>query len=203
LVDQSAGASAKGVKRRRRLGPATLISLLVHLQLLVVVGLLAYWKAPRNAQLAPSEMIDITALDENASREIIADLDRQAQEEKKAEEEKKKDEEKANPDRQVIDLPTPRNETPPKDAKYAAEHDSTVQKETHRRGVAEQPRPQPQPSLLAMRAPTPPSRAPGTQGTPGAPQSQLSGQDPETESLPRQGTTAMATISRGAIENTV
>jgi TonB family protein len=156
----------------------------------VVIGLLAYWKAPRHGQFPP-EMIDVTALDEETSKDIIADLDRQAEEQKKAEEEKKKDEEKPDPNRQVVEVPNPRNETPPKEARYAAEHDSSVQKETHRRGVSEQPRPQPQPGLLAMRTPSQPSRVPGTPGTPGSPEPQVSGQDPEKESLPRQGTAAV------------
>jgi TonB family protein len=186
--------AAQGVKpqrdpRRRRLGTATLLALLIHAQLVVMVGVLAYWKAPRKADLSSDEMIDITALGEEASREIVADLDRQrAEEEKKQEEEKKKDEEKPNPDRQVVELPPPRHEAPPKEARYAAEHDSTVEKETHHRGAPAEPRPTPpQPDLLAMRAPSPPSRAPGQMGIPGSSEPQISGQDPETESLPRPG----------------
>jgi TonB family protein len=177
--------------RRDRLGPATIVAALIHLQLAVMIGVLAYLKAPRSSDLSHEEAIEITALDEQASREITADLERRQQEEEKKEEEKKKDEEKPNQDRQVVDLPTPRNEAPPKEARYAAEHDSTAERESHRRGPPEQarPQPQPQPSLLAMREPRPPSRKPGAMGTPGA-DPQVSGQDPETESLPQPGTAA-------------
>jgi TonB family protein len=157
---------------------------------MVMIGLLAYWKAPRNGKFSPEDAIDITALSEEDSREAVAELERQEQEEKKAEEEKKKDEEKPVPDRQVVDIPRPRNEAPPKDSHYAAEHDSTVEKETQRRGTPEhQAASQPeQPSLLAMRSPRP-SRAPGAMGSPGA-DPKPAGQDPETESLPQPGTAA-------------
>src|SRR5213075_1391673 len=63
-----------------------------------------------------------------------------------------------------------------------------VERETHRKGPPEQTaRPQQQqPSLLAMREPSPRSRAPGANGAPGA-APQPSGQDVETESLPQPG----------------
>jgi TonB family protein len=179
------GARAQG-RRRRRLWPATVIAGLIHLQLGVILGLLAYWKAPRNRDLSPDDMIAVTTLSEEASQALAADLDReQAEQEKRQEEEKKKDEEKPDPNRQVVDIPTPRNEAPPKDAKYAAEHDSTVDKEIHKKGTPDQKAPPqpPQPTLLAMREPSPPSKKAGAMGRPGA-EPQPSGQDPETESLP-------------------
>ena len=130
------GTKARPDRRRRRLGPATVVAVLIHLQLGVMLGLLAYLKAPRNRDLAPEDMIAVTTLSDEASRALAEELDReQAEQEKKQEEEKKKDEEKPDPNRQVVDIPTPRNETAPKEARYAAEHDSTVEQETHRRGT--------------------------------------------------------------------
>jgi TonB family protein len=185
------GARARQVPRRHRLGPATVIAILIHLQLGVMVGLLAYWKAPRNRDLSPDDMIAVNTLSEEESRALAADLDREQAEQEKRPEEKKKEEEKPDPNRQVVEIPTPRNETPPKDARYAAEHDSTVERETHRKGTPDQKTPvqpqPPQPTLLAMRSPSPPARRQGAMGSPGA-EPQISGQDPETESLPRPGT---------------
>lgn len=174
--------------RRNRLGPATIVAALIHLQIVVLVGVLAYFHVPRNDELASA--IDITTLSDEASREIAAELDRQAEAEaQQEEEEKKKEEEKPKPDRQVVDIPTP-NDVAPNEARYAAEHDSSTDRETHKRGTPEPPaRPsQPQqPSLLAMRAPSPPRQAPGARGAPGAMEPPISGQDPETESLPPPG----------------
>jgi TonB family protein len=158
----------------------------------VILGLIAYWKAPRNRDLSPEDMIAVNTLSDDESRALAAELDRQdAEQEKRQEEQKKKEEEKPDPNRQVVDIPTPRNEAPPKDARYAAEHDSTVERETHRKGTPDQKAPPqpPQPTLLAMRSPSPPSPRPGAMGSPGA-RPQVSGQDPETESLPHPGTEA-------------
>jgi TonB family protein len=158
----------------------------------VILGLFAYWKAPRNRDLSPQDMISVSTLSEEETRALAAELDRQdAEQEKRQEEEKKKEEEKPDPGRQVVDIPTPRNETAPKAARYAAEHDSTVDHETHRKGTLDQkapPQPQPpQPTLLAMRSPTPPVQRPGAMGSPGS-EPRPSGQDPQTESLPQPGT---------------
>jgi len=188
-VGAALGTKARPERRRRRLGPATVIAALIHLQLGVLLGLLAYWKAPRNRDLSPDDMIAVTTLSDDASRALAEDLDReQAEQEKKQEEEKKKDEENPDLHRQVVDIPTPRNEAPPKEARYAAEHDSTVERESHKRGTPDQKAPPqpPQPTLLAMRAPSPPARRPGAMGSPGS-EAQPSGQDPETESLPQPG----------------
>jgi TonB family protein len=161
---------------------------------MVVLALLAYWKAPRNTDLAQEDAIEITALGDDAAQAVAEELEQRQQEEAaKQDEEKKKEEENPDQHKQVVDIPAPRNEVAPKEARYAAEHDSSVERETHRRAspdrqaraqaAAEQ---QPQPTLLAMRAPsppTPPSRAPGAMGSPGA-EPRPSGQDPETESFP-------------------
>jgi TonB family protein len=164
-----------------------MLALLIHVQLLVMIGVTAYWKAPRNANLASEDAIEVTSLGEEASQAIAEELDREKKDEEKKQEEEKKDEEK-KPDRQVVEIPTPRNPRPPKEAHYAAEQDSTAEKETHKRGAPEhQATPQPeQPQLLAMRAPNPSSRAPKVAGIPGA-QPTPPGQDPETESLPQPG----------------
>jgi TonB family protein len=186
------GTETRGARpRRRRLWPSTVIAALFHVQLLVVLALFAYWKAPRNADLSSDDAIAVTTLSE-ADSQALEQMDReQAEQEKRQDEEKKKDEEKPDPNRQVVDVPAPRNETPPKEARYAAEHDSTVERETHRKGTPDQKAPPqpPQPSLLAMRAPSPPARRPGSMGIPGA-APQISGQDVETESLPHPGTEA-------------
>jgi TonB family protein len=182
------GARGLQVRRRRRLWPSTLIAALIHIQLVVVLGLLAYWKAPRTP--SSDEMIAVNTLSDEESRALAAELDRQDEElEKRQAEEKKKEEEKPDPNRQVVEIPTPRHETPPKESRYAAEHDSTVEHETHRKGTPDQKAPPqpPQPTLLAMRSPTPPARRPGAMGSPGA-EPQVAGQDPETESVPRPGT---------------
>jgi TonB family protein len=186
------GARARQDSRRRRLGPATVLAALIHIQLGVIIGLLAYWKAPRNRDLSPDDMIAVNTLSDEESRALAADLDREeAEQEKRQQEEKKKDEEKPDPQRQVVDIPTPRNESAPKEAKYAAEHDSAVEKETHHKGAPDhKPAPEtPQPTLLAMRSPSPPSPRPGAMGSPGA-EPQPAGQDTETESVPHAGTQA-------------
>jgi TonB family protein len=175
--------------RRRRLGPATIIAAVIHLQVLALVGLYGYLRAPRQADIARAnqEPIDITALDEQESREIVKELDRRDQEEKKKEEEQPK------APGQVVELPTPRDEVPPKDARFAAEHDSSVPRETKRTGPPERARAaEANPGALAMRAPAPrPQSAPGRPGMPGAPPA-LGGQSPETETTPPPGTPGQA-----------
>jgi TonB family protein len=169
-------------RRRRRLGPALIVSGLVHVQVLALLGVTAFFTARRNAALRAEEPIDVMALDDEASRAIVAELERR--QEQQAEEEKKKEEESPTAPNQVVDSPGPPSETPPKEARYAAEHDTSTEHETHRRGAPEQRRPQPsQPGLLAMRAPTPRTPPPGTAGRPGGPPTP-SGQSPETESAP-------------------
>ena len=71
-------------------------------------------------------------LDEDAAREIMAELDKQ-DEERKAEEAKKEENSLKAPG-QVVDLPTPREEKRPDDAKFVSEHDSSVERETKKYG---------------------------------------------------------------------
>jgi TonB family protein len=130
------------VNRRqpRRVGFWLAIALLIHAELALLIGFGLYALAPRDADLkrelaanaAQPESIDIGMVDDGAAREIIADLDRQA-EQKKAEEAKKEVESIKAPG-QVVDMPAPREERRPDDARFASEHDTTVEKETKKYG---------------------------------------------------------------------
>ncbi len=113
------------------------IALLVHTQLLLVGGVLLYVFAPRNEDLArgmdaDGTPIDVATLDDDAAREIVADLERQEEERKK--EEAKKEEQSLKPTGQVVDVPAPREEVRPDHARFVSEHDSTVEKETKKYG---------------------------------------------------------------------
>jgi TonB family protein len=115
------------------------IAALVHSELALVVGVGLYVFAPRDADLqrelaarGPGESIDVGMVDEDAARQILADLER-AEEEHKAEEVKKEIDSIRAPG-QVIDLPAPREERRPDEARFAGEHDSTVEHETHKLG---------------------------------------------------------------------
>ena len=95
--------------------------------------------APRDANLARAmagrggtESIEVGMLDEDAAREIMAELDRQDAEHKA--EEAKKEENSLKAPGQVIDLPTPREEKRPDDARFVSEHDSSVEHETRKYG---------------------------------------------------------------------
>ena len=142
----SAGAKGRtdpyieGRRRRgRRIGFWIGVALLVHAEVLLLVGLGLYLFAPRNADLANNlskdgegPSIDVGMIDEDAAREILADLEKQ-EEERKAEE-IRKEEESVHPHGQVVDLPAPREEKRPDDAHFVSEHDSTVPHETKKYG---------------------------------------------------------------------
>jgi len=123
----------------RRIGFWLGVAVLLHAELLLLLGVGLYLFAPRSADLArtltaaeePSS-IDVGMVDEDAAREIVADLERQ--EEARKVEEVKKEEETIRPPGQVVDLPTPREEKRPDDARFAAEHDSSVTHETKKTG---------------------------------------------------------------------
>ena len=114
--------------------------MLVHAELLLLLGVGAYLFLPRDADLARAfagrgagaDSIEVGMLDEAAAREIIADLERQ-DEERKAEEAKKEENSLKAPG-QVVDLPTPREEKRPDDARFVSEHDSSVERETKKYG---------------------------------------------------------------------
>jgi TonB family protein len=176
------------------------LAILIHAELFLVIGLAAFFWVPRNADMlammggkgAEPESIDVATLDDETTRKILAELDKQDEEEEQAkEEERKKEEESVKAPGQVVDLAKPLEEKRPDKARFAAEHDSSVEKETKKygqfdkssrqasaEGNAEQTRPavpatppSPKssptpPSALAMRAP-PGQR--GRQGPPGQP----------------------------------
>jgi len=178
----------------RRLGRWIVLALAIHAELILVIGLSTYFWAPREEELAaarragePPESIEISTLDDEAARRILAELERE--EEKAKEEQAKKEEEANKPPGQVVDLAKPRDGKRPDQAKFAAEHDSSVEKEMKklgkfdeksrqgdRQGDAEQstpetppappqkqqPSPMP-PGALAMRSP------PGPRGKPAPP----------------------------------
>jgi TonB family protein len=115
------------------------IALLVHGELALVLGIGFYFFAPRDADLqrklaeqGPGESIDVGMVDEDAAREILADLEKQEEQHKAELAQKEIDSVKAPG--QVIDLPAPAIERRPDDARFAAEHDSTVEHETHKQG---------------------------------------------------------------------
>jgi TonB family protein len=135
-----AAAPVRFGRRRseRRIGFWLAVALLLHAEAILLVGLAFYLFAPRNAELAHGlaagepESIDIGMLDEDAAREIVADLDKQ--EEARKAEEARKEETALHPPGQVVDLPTPREEKRPDAARFVSEHDSTVEHETKKLG---------------------------------------------------------------------
>jgi hypothetical protein len=110
--------------------------LLLHAEIGGVIGVMLYFWAPRQAEVdakrreaaARAEPISVSTVDADAARKIIADLERQ--EEKAKQEQTKKEEEAVKSPGQVVDLPRPREERRPDEARFAAEYDSWVEKET-------------------------------------------------------------------------
>jgi hypothetical protein len=116
------------------------LALVIHAEIGGLVGVALYFWAPHQAEVeakrreaaARSEPIGVSTVDDDTARKIIADLERQ--EEKAKQEQTKKEEEAAKAPGQVVDLPRPREERRPDDARFAAEYDSWVEKETKRYG---------------------------------------------------------------------
>jgi len=180
-------ATGRQKPRGRGLGFWVLLALVLHAEALLVVGVSAYFFAPRDADLASlgleGESIEITNVDDETAQRLLAELDRME------EEERKKEIESPKAPGQVVDLPQPQNEERPDDAKFAAEYDSKVEKETKKYGrfdknaqqtptTGEQneagrpaapssPTPPRSPGALAMRAPGPAERP--SRPTPPAP----------------------------------
>ena len=147
---------------------------------------------PRDADLARAfagrgggpDSIEVGMLDEAAAREILADLEhagRRAQGRGGEEGESTS----LKPPGQVVDLPTPREEKRPDDARFVSEHDSSVEHETKkygrfednaRQGSREGTASVPRPAAPARRRPAgdadagsrPLPARPGTPGTGGA-----------------------------------
>src|SRR6185295_17039444 len=90
----------------------------------------------RNIASQAGESIDVGMVDEDAARQILADLER-AEEKRKAEEAEKEIDSIKAPG-QVVDLPTPREEKRPDEARFAGEHDSTVEHQTRKLGKFEE-----------------------------------------------------------------
>jgi hypothetical protein len=115
------------------------LALLIHAEIGGTIGIALYFWAPRQADIdaqrraaAASGPISVSTLDEDTARKIVADLERQ--EEKAKEAEIKKEEESVKSPGQVVDLPRPRQERRPDEARFAAEYDSWVEKETRHFG---------------------------------------------------------------------
>jgi hypothetical protein len=116
------------------------LALIIHAEIIGVVGVMLYLWAPRQAEVdarrreaaARAEPISVSTVDSDTARKIIADLERQ--EEKAKQEQIKKEEEAPKAPGQVVDLPRPRDERRPDDARFAAEYDSWVEKETKHYG---------------------------------------------------------------------
>jgi TonB family protein len=123
----------------RRVGFWLAVAALIHAELALLIGFGLYALAPRDADLkrelaahGQQESIDIGMVDEDAARQIIADLEKQ-EEQRKAEEVKKEVESVKAPG-QVVDVPAPREERRPDDSQFASEHDVTVDKQTKKYG---------------------------------------------------------------------
>jgi hypothetical protein len=133
-----AGTTKRG--RRKSIARWLALALLIHAEIGAVIGLMLYFWAPRQAEMdakrreaaANAEPISVSTVDSDAARKIIADLERQ--EEKAKQELTKKEEESVKSPGQVVDLPRPRDERRPDEARFAAEYDSWVEKETKRFG---------------------------------------------------------------------
>jgi TonB family protein len=211
-------SAPKGRGRTRRLGFWALVALVVHLEAVVAFVLWGYFYAPRNDELdmatigAGEEAVELSMIDDGTARKMIAEMEQEAQ--KKEEEEIKKEVEQKETPGQVVELARPRNEERPKDAKFAAEFDSKVDKQTKKFGELQKdaqsgasngadrvsmpanPASQPSPAqpakpgqtsqLLAMRAPGP-AGSPERQPLPGTGPQNLSGQSDESEAGPKPG----------------
>jgi TonB family protein len=176
---------------RRRLLRWVGLALLIHAEGVLVIGLATFLWVPRNADLAAMagkaepDTIDVSTLDDETSRKILAELDKEA--EKAKEEEVKKEREAPQAPGQVVEIARPREERHPDKARFAAEYDSSVEKETkkfgkfedkarqaNQPGTAQQTRPAVPPTPPAPRTPpkTPGAlamRTPGPRGRPGPP----------------------------------
>src|SRR5262245_7586162 len=98
------------VRGRGPLGRALFVAALVHAQLLALLVIWTLFWAPRAADIARridagEEGVAVTALDDEAARKILAELDRQ--DEAKPPEPERKPKEPITPPGQVVDLPKP------------------------------------------------------------------------------------------------
>jgi hypothetical protein len=123
-------------KKRSSIVRWVALALLIHAEIGGVVGIALYFWAPRQADIDAkrreaalrAEPISVSTVDDETARKIVADLERQEEKAKQAE--AKKEEESVKSPGQVVDLPRPREERRPDEARFAAEYDSWVEKET-------------------------------------------------------------------------
>ena len=138
---------------RRRLLYAALLALGLHLDLALLFLLLLHGSTPVR-EPGFEDSIALETVDPEAAQEILAELDRAE------EEERKKEEESPTAPGQVVELPEPVSPSDrPDKARFVAEHDSKVERETRKNGRNEERASAPAPALLAMRGPAP-SRQP-------------------------------------------
>jgi TonB family protein len=190
--------TADGQKRRSPLGRSVVLAIAIHAQAIAVLAIWAFLTAPRASDLArvaasSEESVGVTTLDDETARRVVAELERQQPPEEQPEPPRPKD--TPTPPGQVVELPHPRQERRPEHARFAAEHDSTVEHETQRRATddrqqpaqaaAPPPAPPPHPSMLAMRSPG--EAAPAAPAAPAPPRApaDLSGPGPETKPGPQ------------------
>lgn len=130
-----------GRQRGRGLGFWLAVAVLLHAEAGLVLGVAFYLWGPRQADLVAvmkarqageAESIDISTVDDEAARKILADLERAREIEE--EEAKKKELESPKAPGQVVDLRKPRTEERPDEARFASEHDVKVEKETKKYG---------------------------------------------------------------------
>ncbi len=124
------------------LGRWVALAAFLHLQLLLFVGFALHAWAPRQADVeaaaklaaarATPESISVSTVDDDTARRLIADMERMEEQAKK--EQAKKETEAPDAPGQVVDLAKPREERRPDHARFAAEYDSTVERETRKYG---------------------------------------------------------------------
>ena len=86
--------------------------------------------------MGAGETIEIATIDDETAQKLLAELDKA--EEKAKEEQTKKELEAQQAPGQVVDLAKPTEEKRPDQAKFAAEYDSSVEKETRKYGRFDQ-----------------------------------------------------------------
>ena len=219
ITPPSVPAKPRRRGRTRSLSFWALVALVVHLEVTVGVILWGYFFAPRNAELdlaraggGVEQAVELSMMDDETARKLLAEMEKE--DEKKREEEIKKEVEQKETPGQVVELARPRNEGRSDKAKFAAEFDSKVEKQTKKFGELQQdaqmgasagkdrattpanPASTPTPptpaqpgeasKVLAMRTPGP-AGSPEKETLPGTGPQNLSGQSDETEAGPPDG----------------
>src|SRR4051794_625445 len=102
MAGRGEGMHPTPVKKGRRtwLGRAALVAGLIHVQLLALIAVFAFLRAPRNVDLARADAEDavtVTSVDEETARAISAELDRKPPPEPEQKPEEKPPEEPRKP----------------------------------------------------------------------------------------------------------